>query len=65
MAVKKKTEKKIVKQKEPALTKEQILSIEKYSNRKDLLNVLLAEAKTYTLNDVNALLEDFMKRKVK
>ena len=65
MAVKKKTVKKIVKQKEPALTKEQILSIEKYSNRKDLLNVLLAEAKTYTLNEVNALLEDFMKRKVK
>ena len=46
-------------------TKEQIVSAKKYFHRKDLLNVLLDDSKLYTLKDVDALIEKFMKGKVK
>lgn len=46
-------------------TKENILKFKKYANRVDLLTVLLDEHKAYTMNEVDALIEKFMKGKVK
>lgn len=42
-------------------TKEQILSSKKYKSRRDALGVVLADGKTYTLEEVDSLLETFMK----
>ncbi len=49
---------------ETKFTKENILKSKKYHNRKDLLNVLL-EDKEYTFSEVDALIDKFMKGKVK
>jgi hypothetical protein len=46
-------------------TKEQILASKKYSNRRDILGAILSSDKTYTLEQVDSLLEKFMKGKVK
>jgi hypothetical protein len=46
-------------------TKEQVLKSKKYVHLKDLVNVLLADSGTYTLVEVDKLIEDFMKGKVK
>lgn len=46
-------------------TKEQLLSAKKYSNRKDILGVLLEDGKEYSFEQVDTLMDDFMKGKVK
>lgn len=46
-------------------TKAKILTFKCYFNRVDLLNVLLDENKAYTTDEVDALIEKFMKGKVK
>lgn len=46
-------------------SKAQILQAKKYMNRKDLLNVLLKDDQFYTLDEVDALIDKFMKDKVK
>lgn len=50
---------------ESAFTKAQVLASKKYSNRQDILNALLVDGKNYTLTEVDALIEKFMKGKVK
>lgn len=45
-----------------AYTKEQLLKSEAYQNRRDLVNALLDDNKKYTKEQVNALMDDFMKR---
>lgn len=50
---------------ETAFTKAQILASKKYANRQDILNALLVDDKTYSLTEVDALIEKFMKGKVK
>lgn len=47
-----------------AYPKEQIISSKKYENRRDALGVLLKDGKEYTFEDVDSLLEKFMKGKV-
>ncbi len=47
-----------------SFTKDQILASEKYSNRRDILNVLLEDSKDYTTKQVEDYLNQFMKRKV-
>lgn len=42
-------------------TKEQILTFKRYKHRKDLLNVLLDDVKAYTTDEVDALIDNFMK----
>lgn len=59
---KKKTEN--VEQKDVLFTKEQILSSKKYKNRRDALGVILVDDDMYTKEDVDSLLEKFMKGKV-
>lgn len=49
----------------PVFTKEQILSSKKYQHRKDVVNVLLKDDQSYTSDEVDKLIDDFMKRKVK
>lgn len=46
-------------------SKEQILNSKKYANRRDVLGAILSDEKTYTVEKVDSLLNDFMKGKVK
>lgn len=46
-------------------TKEQILLSNKYSNRRDIIEVLLEDGKEYSLENVDALISEFMKGEVK
>lgn len=57
--------KKVETKQEVLFTKEQILASKKYSNRRDALGAVLVDSKTYTLEQVDSLLEKFMKGKVK
>ena len=59
---KKKTDE--IKQEVVSYTKEQILASNKYKNRRDAVGVVLADGKSYTLDQVDSLLEKFMKGKV-
>lgn len=59
---KKKTE--YVEQKSALFSKEQILCSQKYKNRRDALGVILTDGKMYTKEDVDSLLDKFMKGKV-
>lgn len=46
-------------------SKANILKMKRYKARHDLLSVLLADNKSYTLEAVDAFIADFMKGKVK
>lgn len=46
-------------------TKEQLLSSQRYKNKRDVLNALLFDTKTYTQKEADRLIERFMKGKVK
>lgn len=46
-------------------TKEQILTSAKYRNRRDLVNALLDEKKSYTTETVDELVNSFLKGPVK
>ena len=50
---------------EAAFTREQVMSSQRYANRRDLVSVLLENGKTYTLTEVDALINKFMKGAVK
>lgn len=50
---------------EITFTKEKIIKFKRYSNRIDLLNALLDDNKAYTTDEVDALINNFMKGKVK
>lgn len=45
--------------------KEQVLTFKRYANRRDLLSVLLEDGKDYTTDQIDSLIENFMKGKVK
>jgi hypothetical protein len=45
-------------------TKEQLVSAKKYKHVKDRLNVVLKDDRSYTLKEVDDLIENFMKEKV-
>ncbi len=46
-------------------TKEKIVKFKRYRNRIDLLKALLDDNKAYTMDEVDALIDNFMKGKVK
>ena len=50
---------------ETLFTKEQILASDKYANRKDVCNTVIPDDFHGTLNEVDVLIEKFMKGKVK
>ena len=45
----------------PVFTKKQILSFETFARRKDLLSVLLDDDEEYTMDQVQGLIDNFMK----
>lgn len=49
---------------EPRFTKNQILAAAKYNHRRDALSAILVDGESYTIKEVNSLLEKFMKGKV-
>jgi hypothetical protein len=49
----------------PTYTVEQLVGSKRYANRRDLIRALLDSGKTYTLNEVDGLIEKYMKGKVK
>lgn len=66
MAVKKKTpaapaEKAV----SPVFSKQNILTFRRYAERRDLLSVLLEDGKMYTIDQVDDLIGQFMKGKVR
>lgn len=50
---------------ESTYTKDQVALSQRYANRRDLVSVLLEDGKTYTLAEVDALINKFMKGAVK
>lgn len=63
MSKKEKTNSNVV---EPiTFAKEKIVKFKRYRNRIDLLKALLDDNKAYTMDEVDALIDNFMKGKVK
>lgn len=50
--------------KEPKFTKEQLIKSKMYRHYVDVLNVVLEEDKSYSLSEIDKLINDFMNRKV-
>ena len=44
--------------------KERVLTFRRYADRRDLLSVLLEDGKEYTFDQIDGLINDFMKGKV-
>lgn len=49
----------------PVFTKRNILTFQRYANRRDLLSILLKDGQEYTHDQVQNLIDNFMKGKVK
>ena len=47
-----------------AYKKEQLVASKRYANRRDIIMALLEDGKAYTLNEVDGLIEKYMKGKV-
>ena len=45
-------------------SKEQIIASKKYSNRKDILNVLLKDDEEYSFSRIDEIIEKFMNKEV-
>lgn len=45
-------------------SKEQIIASKKYSNRKDILNVLLKDYEEYSFSRIDEIIEEFMNKEV-
>lgn len=45
-------------------SKEQIIASKKYSNRKDILNVLLQNDEEYSFTKIDEIIENFMNKEV-
>lgn len=54
-----------VEQTEPKFSKEQLVRCGKYRNRRDLVDALLNDNEKYTMKQVDTMIEEFMKGKVK
>ena len=65
------TRKKATTAQEPPITapvvfpKERVLTFKRYANRRDLLSILLKDGQEYTHDQVQNLIDNFMKGKVK
>ena len=46
-------------------SKEQLAASQKYAKQRDLISVLLIDGKSYTFDEVDALIENYMKGKVR
>lgn len=59
MAVKKEN-----KASDDVFSKEQILGSKKFANRKDILNVLLKDDETYSIDDIENIIKEFLNKEV-
>lgn len=50
---------------EPVFSKEQLLNSKKYRESADIVGALLRDGESYTFKQVDALLDDFMKKEIK
>ncbi|MBI4858498.1 MAG: hypothetical protein HY818_17315, partial [Acetobacterium woodii] len=50
---------------EPTFDREQILNSARYQERVDIVGALLVSGKSYTLSEVDGLIEDFNKKEIK
>ena len=57
--------KEVKKRAESKFSKEQLISSERYVNRRDLVDALLEDDREYTINEVDKKIDEFMKGKVK
>ena len=46
----------------PVFTKRNILTFQRYANRRDLLSILLEDGKEYTHDQIDGLIKDFYER---
>lgn len=53
------------KKEETKFSKEVLLNSKRFANRKDALNVILADGDEYTIDEVETRLDEFMKGMVK
>lgn len=51
--------------KKPTFSKRQLLNSKKYQHQTDLLNAILENDKSYSISEVDKLINDFRNRKVK
>lgn len=67
MAVRKttKTAAKEAEKVESKFSKNQLLAAKRFSGKRDILEALLSDDKTYTVKTVEQMIEDYMKGKVK
>lgn len=49
---------------EPVFTKQQLIKSKRFENRRDALNALLDDSKSYTINQAQAVIDKFMKGQV-
>lgn len=49
---------------EPVFTKQQLTKSKRFENRRDVLNALLDDSKSYTINQAQAVIDKFMKGQV-
>lgn len=49
---------------EPVFTKQQLVKSKRFENRRDALNALLDDSKSYTINQAQAVIDKFMKGQV-
>lgn len=50
---------------ETTYSKAQLVQSQKYKNKRDILNSILDDNKRYTFKEVNALIDNFLRKKVK
>lgn len=48
-----------------AYTKEQLVASRRYADRRDLISALLEDGRSYTTDEVDALIKKYLKGKVK
>lgn len=49
----------------PVFTKSDLVRAKRYSDKRDILNALLEDGKTYTLEEVDKMILNFLKKEVK
>jgi len=59
------TKKVVEKQIEPSFSKSQLVKSKRFLEERDLLNALLTDNKTYSIDEVTNMISDFKKGKVK
>ena len=48
----------------PTFTKAQLMASKRYQNKVDLVDALIADGKVYTLDEVDKIIDSFLKGKV-